>query len=137
MLFAASVAGPAFAETLAKPEVTGGEKVKAPKSAPTQPAAAPKPQPTANVKEGGDLVRLLCCPCHPLPSHLNATVCRMVAKGCQTVSPAVQTSRTGVIWCVFSDAHLIRRWATASNLNATVRQTGAKGCQTVSPAALE
>ena len=59
MLFAASVAGPAFAETLAKPEVTGGEKVKAPKSAPTKPAAAPKPTPTADVKEGGDLVRLL------------------------------------------------------------------------------
>lgn len=55
-LFAATLASPAFAETLAKPQNTGGEKVKAPPSAPTDPADAPAPPPTANLKEGGALV---------------------------------------------------------------------------------
>lgn len=58
-LLAFTAARPAFAEDLAKPSNTGGEKVKAPKSAPTSEADAPKPTPTADIKEGGELVGLL------------------------------------------------------------------------------
>ena len=56
MLLATTLARPAFAETLAKPSETGGEKVKAPKSAPTTSANAPGPTPTADIKEGQGLV---------------------------------------------------------------------------------
>lgn len=56
MLFATTLARPAFAEDLADPKNTGGEKVKAPKSAQTSTAEAPKAPPTANIKEGQELV---------------------------------------------------------------------------------
>ena len=56
MLLVTTLARPAFAEDLAKPSETGGEKVKAPKTAQTSSAEAPKPTPTADIKEGGELV---------------------------------------------------------------------------------
>ena len=71
LLFAATAASPAWAgkldgqgkldgptrqETLASPKDTQGELVKAPASAPTKPAVAKGPKPTANIKEGQDLV---------------------------------------------------------------------------------
>ncbi len=66
MLMAASWVAPAMADTLAKPEETGGEKVKAPLSAPTTTATATKPLPKAQPKEGQDLVRRSSCPPQPL-----------------------------------------------------------------------
>jgi len=56
MLLAASWVAPAIAETLAKPSETGGERVKAPKSAPTASATTTKPQPTSNPVDGQGLV---------------------------------------------------------------------------------
>lgn len=57
MLLAASFAAPVYAEDLADPKKTGGEVVKAPKSAPTSDASgAPGSTPVAQPKEGGPLV---------------------------------------------------------------------------------
>lgn len=59
MLLATTLVRPAFAEDLAKPSNTGGEKVKAPQSAPTSSAKPTKSAPVADVKDGKDLVGLV------------------------------------------------------------------------------